>query len=120
MDPVRVLACTQFRVGAWRPCKSWLRAPLPSPQPLVSWLVRAVSGQINRHLLLLTSRQAAEPDDLLLANRRPPIVSVSTVHGLRSLSGLFAHYGTVLLARRWHGRNVGPGYHSRVSAASQC
>ena len=29
-----------------------------------------MSGQINRHFLFLTSRQAAEPEDLVLANWR--------------------------------------------------
>lgn len=67
-----------------------MAARVPSPSSPAAWKPAgesACQGR-SRHLLVLTSRQAAVPQDLLLANRRPRTVWISTVLRARSLSGL--------------------------------
>ena len=68
----RVLACAQFRAGGLGALRE-LAARVRSPSSPAAWKPAAesgVSGQVYRRSLLLTSRQAAVPQDLLPANSR--------------------------------------------------
>jgi hypothetical protein len=79
------------------PCGKWQRR-FPSLVPSVCHPDEQVTGH---------------GQDLLLANRRPPIVWVSTALGLRSLSGLvYPPIGR----RYWHGRGTGGSIRHRALA----